>query len=112
MSGRLPAGPTATVVIVTRNRQADLREAVRSALAQTASLEVLVVDDGSTDGTAEMVHGEFPAVHLLASDVPRGYIAQRNRGAAAASGDVIVSLDDDARFSAADTVEHTLGEFD
>lgn len=99
------------MVVVTHNRREDLRAALESATSQVGSPEVLVVDDGSTDGTAEMVRSEFPGVRLIRSEVPRGYIAQRNRGAELARNQVIVSLDDDARFSSPDTVQVTLSEF-
>ena len=45
----------ATVVITTKNRREDLLKAVASAWSQTARPEVLVIDDGSTDGTSEAV---------------------------------------------------------
>ena len=105
----IPRG--ASIVIVTRNRSDDLRPAIESATAQLGDPEVLVMDDGSTDGTPEMVARTFPQVRLVRSDQPRGYIAQRNRAAEIASGDVVVSLDDDARFSSDDTVAITLAEF-
>jgi glycosyltransferase involved in cell wall biosynthesis len=47
--------PSASVVITTRNRKEELRDAIKSALAQTVSVEVLVIDDGSTDGTSDMI---------------------------------------------------------
>jgi glycosyltransferase involved in cell wall biosynthesis len=47
----------ATVVITTKDRKGELRTAVQSAVEQTADPEVLVLDDGSTDGTAEMARG-------------------------------------------------------
>jgi glycosyltransferase involved in cell wall biosynthesis len=102
---------SASIVIVTRNRIDDLRTALESATAQLGDPEVLVIDDGSTDGTPEMVARTFPQVRLVRSDEPRGYIVQRNRAAEMASGDVVVSLDDDARFSSEETVQVTLAEF-
>lgn len=101
----------ATVVIITRNRKMDLRRAVVSALTQTARPEILVIDDGSTDGTSEMIVYDFPTVCLLSDARSKGYIVQRNRAARVASGEVIVSIDDDACFSSQDVIEHTLGEF-
>jgi GT2 family glycosyltransferase len=99
------------VVIVTRNRRDDLRTALRSATSQRGDPEVIVMDDGSTDGTAQMVARDFPQARLARSDEARGYIVRRNGAAAIASGDVIVSLDDDAHFSSDDTVAMTLAEF-
>ena len=59
--------PVATIVIVTRDRQEQLREALASALVQTGYVEVLVVDDGSRDGTAEVAkqHGAVVARHVI-----------------------------------------------
>jgi glycosyltransferase involved in cell wall biosynthesis len=101
-----------TVVITTKNRRDDLRKAVQSAVEQTARPQVLVIDDGSTDGTSDMVRSEFPQVMLHRDEQSRGLIVQRNQGARLASGDVIFSIDDDAAFSSPHTVEQTLGEFD
>jgi GT2 family glycosyltransferase len=109
---RLPdALPSATIVITTKDRRDDLRRALASAMAQTADVEVLVIDDGSSDGTPQMVASEFPEATLHRSERSLGYIAQRNRAAALATSPVIVSIDDDAELGAR-TVEHTLGELD
>jgi glycosyltransferase involved in cell wall biosynthesis len=108
-----PTAPfTATVVITTKNRKDELRSAVASALAQTAKPEVLVIDDGSTDGTSDMIRSEFPAVRLDRAEQSLGLVVQRNRGAKLASGDIIFSIDDDAVFSTPKTIAQTLAEFD
>jgi glycosyltransferase involved in cell wall biosynthesis len=102
---------TATVVITSKNRKQDLATAVQSALDQTARPEVLVIDDGSTDGTSELIRSRFPTVRLERSEQSAGLIVQRNRGAKLANGDVIFSIDDDAIFSTPRVVEQTLAEF-
>ncbi len=102
----------ATVVITTRNRKEDLAKAVGSALAQKGSPRVLIMDDGSTDGTREMVEREFPEVRLETSGHSLGYIRQRNRAAQLARTPVIFSIDDDAVFSTPNIVADTLGDFD
>jgi len=96
-----------SVVIATRNRSDRLAGAVRSALAQTESdLEVLVVDDGSEDGTADAVarlaaeDGRVRGVRLRRSG---GAAAARNRGLKEADGDFVAFLDDDDRW-----VEHKM----
>jgi glycosyltransferase involved in cell wall biosynthesis len=101
----------ATIAIATKNRRDELRRALRSAVAQTVECDVLVIDDGSTDGTTEMVRAEFPAVRVQSNGAAPGYIGARNYAAEIASGRVIVSIDDDAELSAR-TVEQTLDDFD
>lgn len=101
----------ATVVIASKNRKDHLRRALASCMKQTAEPEILVIDDGSSDGTAEMVRREFPTVRLIRHEMSMGVVVQRNRGARLASGDVIVSIDDDAEFPSPDTIAHTLREF-
>ena len=103
--------PTAAVVITTKNRRDDLRVALASAVSQSAQPLVVVVDDGSTDGTADMVRTEFPTVTLHRADVSQGYIVQRNRGADLAAADVVFSIDDDAAFSTPAVVGQTLADF-
>lgn len=103
--------PAATVVITTKNRKEELRNAITSALAQTARPEILVIDDASTDGTHELVAREFPQVRLERSELSLGLIRQRNRAARLASNPILFSIDDDAAFSSDKVVEQTLREF-
>ena len=103
----------AAVVIVTKNRKADLRRSVRSAVDQTgANVHVMVIDDGSTDVSAEMIGNEFPAVTLRRHEDSCGYIVRRNEAAAMTDAPVIFSIDDDAAFLSPHTVAQTLKEFD
>jgi GT2 family glycosyltransferase len=102
----------AAIVITTHNRRDELRRALQSALRQTGELEVLVFDDGSSDGTAEMVREEFPQVRLHREPRSVGLIVARNRAAQLVDAPVIVSIDDDAELVAADTVEQTLRDLE
>ena len=104
--------PAATILITTKNRRDELATALESALAQSAPCEVLVIDDGSADGTADMVLDRFPAIRLVRHEQSAGYIVRRNQGAELASAPVVVSIDDDAAFPSTRTVEQTLAEFD
>jgi predicted AlkP superfamily phosphohydrolase/phosphomutase len=88
-----------SVVTVTRDRRELLARAVDSIKAQSYThWELLVVDDGSVDGTAELLaRDEDPRLRRLAG-TGDGECAARNLGLEAAHGDVIVYLDDDNRF--------------
>lgn len=84
-----------SVVIPTFNRRPLIGRAIESVLAQTYSPgELIVVDDGSTDGTCAHLKRRFPEARVLKRD-RRGVSAARNTGIAAASGDWISLLDSD-----------------
>src|SRR5688572_29422087 len=104
--------PVATVVVTTKNRRDELASAIKSALAQSVAAEVLVIDDGSTDGSAAMVRSQFPGVRLERYETSLGHIVRRNRAAQLAKSDIIISIDDDAVFFSPHTVAQTLAEFD
>ena len=89
--------PEVSVVVPTHNRSGLLAQTLHSVLWQRGvDLEVLVVDDGSTDDTAEVVAAlGDPRVRLLRHATPRGVSAARNRGVAAASGRWLAFCDDD-----------------
>lgn len=95
-----PAGdqPLVSVIIPTYNRAHCLARAVDSALAQThRRIEVLVIDNGSTDGTREMIasrYGEDGRVRCL-SQANRGISHARNTGLDAARGEFVALLDSD-----------------
>lgn len=87
-----------SVIVTTYNRSALLARAVDSVLAQThEELEIVVVDDGSSDDTADVVAERFggePRV-VYVQQANGGLSSARNRGLAVAKGDVIAFLDDD-----------------
>jgi glycosyltransferase involved in cell wall biosynthesis len=84
-----------SVVIPTHNHAAYIRQAIDSALAQTsAPLEVIVVDDGSTDDTPRIL-AEYGSLIRAIRQANTGVSAARNTGIAAAAGDLIALLDSD-----------------
>jgi glycosyltransferase involved in cell wall biosynthesis len=88
--------PQVSVIIPTRNRANWLAEAIDSVLQQTfTDFELIIVDDGSTDRTAEVVSGyrDRRIVYVHQDKQERG--AARNRGAALGQGEYITFLDDD-----------------
>src|SRR5262245_53826716 len=87
--------PLVSVVIPAFDAEAFLAETVESVLRQTwRRREVIVVDDGSTDGTPGVVRRFGDAVRYLRQE-NRGGGAARNAGASAARGDLVSFLDHD-----------------
>ncbi len=89
--------PEVTVVIPTHNRAHLVGRAITSALAQTlADFEVIVVDDGSTDETAEVVRSlADPRLRLVQLSRKAGDCRARNAGIQGALGELVAFLDDD-----------------
>lgn len=87
-----------SVVIVSWNVCDLLRQclqALSSPPGDQADLEIIVVDNGSHDGSAEMVRTEFPAVTLIVNEENRGFPAGNNQGLAVAQGRHILLLNPD-----------------
>jgi glycosyltransferase involved in cell wall biosynthesis len=85
-----------SIVITCHNQQQFIRDAVESALSQAqASKEVIVVDDGSQDGSLGVVNRYVSSVELISLSTCCGAIEARNRGAAAARGEYLIFLDGD-----------------
>ncbi len=87
--------PLVTVIIPTHNRLALVREALDSVAEQTVrDFEVIVVDDGSTDGTAQGIT-EHPTQPRIIRQSRQGPAAARDRGIQEARADIIAFLDSD-----------------
>lgn len=89
--------PLVTVVMPTWNRLPFVEEAARSVIVQTyRHWELIVIDDGSTDGTAERLNALKDSRIRVLSSPHTGHLGQlRNRGVAAGSGELIAFLDSD-----------------
>lgn len=100
-----------SIVILTWNRKNDLRETLGK-IRETAysPIEIIVVDNASTDGTAEMVSSEFPAVNYLRQSKNSG-IAGYNVGFKAAGGEFVVALDSDS-YPGFDAITNMVALFD
>ena len=96
--GAVPAmKPSVSVIIPSYNRKDTLTRAIRSVLSQSLPpLEIIVVDDGSTDETNEVdFRGIDPRIRVIRHPTNRGGGAARNTGIDAAQGDWIAFLDSD-----------------
>ncbi|RKQ88830.1 glycosyltransferase family 2 protein [Brockia lithotrophica] len=101
-----------SVIVPAWNAERTIEQAIRSALGQTLKdLEVIVIDDGSKDGTADVVRriaAEDERVRLLQNEVNRGPSAARNLGLREARGDWIAILDADDFFIREDRLERLI----
>lgn len=85
-----------SIVIVSFNARDHLRRCLASTSQMTGDYEVIVVDNASSDGAANMVESEFPDVKLIRNPRNEGFAVAVNIGERAATGDVIVLLNPDS----------------
>jgi len=92
--------PTLSIVIVNYNTRQLLDDCLASIVAAEApagGLEVIVVDNASSDGSQALVREKYPAVQLIASEENRGFSAANNLGMDVANGRTILFLNSDTR---------------
>ncbi|MFP4686639.1 MAG: glycosyltransferase family 2 protein [bacterium] len=100
-----------SIVIITSNRRDDLEVCLQSVMIQNyPSLETVVVDNNSSDGTATMIRELFPWVKYIGLEENIG-IAARNRGFTESEGDLIITLDDDSELPADNVVSRIVEKF-
>ena len=86
-----------SVVVVNWNSRDDLRACLLSLRSQTqADLEVIVVDNGSNDGSGDMTRADFPECILLRQTENLGFAEACNRGIEASTGEWVAMLNNDA----------------
>jgi glycosyltransferase involved in cell wall biosynthesis len=96
MPQTISGGPRVSVIIPAFNAERYIRETLDSVLDQTyPEVEVIVVDDGSTDGTAECVRAYGDSVKYLHQKNSGGCGSPRNAGMRAATGEFFAFLDSD-----------------
>src|SRR5689334_16252666 len=99
-SDTVPSIQSASVVIPNWNGRELLEKylpSVERALDGNAANEIIVVDNGSADGSAGMVRRRFPGVKLIALEHNLGFGGGSNAGIRAASNDIVVLLNSDMR---------------
>ena len=95
-SGEVPEDVLISIVLPTRNRASVLPDAVQSVMEQVyGRWELLIVNDGSTDGTQEIIDGFTDERIRTFVGEASGVCRARNLALDAAKGDVIIYLDDD-----------------
>ena len=87
-----------SAVVVTWNAADLLRECLDSLLAQSApgwELTIVVVDNGSSDGTTELVRAHYPSVRLVALPTNTGFAHAANRGIMESNTPFVVLVNND-----------------
>lgn len=93
--------PATSVIVLNWNGRQYLPECLAALAAQTCrDFEVILVDNGSTDGSADLVRDQFPWVKLVELPENVGFAEGNNRGLAAARGEFLVALNNDTRVEA------------
>jgi GT2 family glycosyltransferase len=107
-------GPTCSVIIVSWNRRTDLEAALGSVWRQDGaeSFEVLVLDNGSTDGTVEWLRSLGPKVRAFGFDTNRGSAVARNAAIRLANSSRVCFLDSDAILLDSNTIAACLAELE
>ena len=91
-------GALISVIIVSFNSREWLAECLPTIIEQTyAPLEIIVVDNASSDGSAEWVQENYPSARLVRLDTPRSFACAINQGVYAAAGSFFLILNPDVR---------------
>lgn len=101
MTSAVPRKPHFSVVLPTHDTRSLTLACLESILTSgVVGAEVVVVDDGSTDDTAQEVRERYPEVKVRRNEQAQGYSRAVNQGLGAASGDLLVLLNSDTEITA------------
>lgn len=102
-----------SILITTKNRKTDLAFTLNKInyLLKDNSVECVIFDDGSIDGTYEYVKQNFPNIKLLKNTVSKGYLFCRNKMLNETKALYAISLDDDAHFVTENPLEAIKNHF-
>jgi glycosyltransferase involved in cell wall biosynthesis len=105
---------TFSILITTKNRLTDLLFTLEKInyLLQKDTVECVVFDDGSSDGTYQYVKQNFPNIQLERNIVSKGYLFCRNKMLNETKATYAISLDDDAHFVTANPLESIQNNFE
>jgi glycosyltransferase involved in cell wall biosynthesis len=92
--------PVFSILITTKNRKTDLAFTLNKInhLLEDTSVECIIFDDGSVDGTFEYLQLHFPNIKIQRNVISKGYLFCRNKMLNDTKADFAISLDDDAHF--------------
>jgi GT2 family glycosyltransferase len=100
-----------SLIFTTYNRNELLHQALKAAQQQSVPVNIIVMDDASTDGTQEMMKNHFPTITYCRSGRNLGPAFQRNEGAKLAESDILFFLDDDTVIKNENIIEDILKDF-
>ena len=102
-------GHSISVIIPTWNRKEDLLHCLDLVQRQSVKpKEIIVVDNGSTDGTVDVIKKQFPSVKVIANRQNRGACIARNQGITASAGELLWFLDNDSMVYSKDCLKSML----
>ena len=100
MTAATAASAVTTVAVVTYNSAQDVERCLAAIYAQLpAGAEVVVVDNNSADGTAELVRERFPQAHLIANPRNTGFGSANNQAIRASNGEYVVLVNPDCELA-------------
>src|SRR5262245_29479731 len=91
--------PSVSVIVLNLNGREHLETCFTSLLEQqyAGAVEIIMVDNGSADGSIELVRERFPQICLIANEQNTGFAPAVNQAARQATGDYLALLNNDAR---------------